>query len=892
MGGTSGFPTDPIYGSGEAVTATLPVIDGHLAVWDGTLGKLKDGGAVPGGGGGGAPTFTQVQTALAAATGAVDFNGQALTGLVLDFATVKAALALADAAINLGGQGITGCTSVTSAAALALGTVGATSIGLGRSGIVTTITGGLTQLTGAFNLTGNGASQLSTGAGSLTADAAAALNLGTATTTAIAAGHSGITFTITGGLTQLTGAFSLTGNAASAIGSSSGAVTITSAAGLNLGTATSTAIGIGRSGITTTITGGLTVQTGAVSITGNAASQISTSSGDLSLTCPTGALNLGLTANSIAIGQTIVGIAVYGPMSFAEGIDSLVSDFAIGATAATITLGVGGTGVLIPGTITSALTQSGGIISLTGLSGSIITTSAGSMAVRSAGSLSLGTVNSTSVAVGRSGIVTTVTGGLTQLTGAFSLTGNAASAATTSSGAFSIDAAAAVNLGTSTATSIAIGKSGITATITGGLTQLTGAVSLHANAASDLTTSSGALTITGAASSTWSVTGALTLNGSTGLNVQVGGVTISAWTASTVTHTQAAQAATSQTAWTITTGAHTNQTLSTEEPAINFNASATVQFATGALALQRTMRLQGGTYGFVGASTATTIATLSIAGPTAGTNATITNGFALRIESGDVSIAASTTIRTDPATNGFLRVRGNRTAGDTTSEVLIASTNTRTAGSILAVVNNATTGLLVQYHGGVNISQIASAALASTPAHGIVFTGAAHTAQAAGLELYDLQINGARTVQFATGAITAQRSSYFQAATYGFVGASTISDCATMALSGPPTAGTNATFTRTYTFWVQSGLSQFDGNTLLGASGSSIGFFGTTPTTRAAIAALTNNITSGGSTDTLTNWTDLTIYANDAAAIRNCAYQTGLKLAALVTELRAKGFVS
>jgi len=43
-------------------------------------------------------------------------------------------------------------------------------------------------------------------------------------------------------------------------------------------------------------------------------------------------------------------------------------------------------------------------------------------------------------------------------------------------------------------------------------------------------------------------------------------------------------------------------------------------------------------------------------------------------------------------------------------------------------------------------------------------------------------------------------------------------------------------------------------------------------------ATLTNNITSGGVADTLTNWTDLTTYANDAAAIRNAIYQLGEKI--------------
>jgi hypothetical protein len=77
------------------------------------------------------------------------------------------------------------------------------------------------------------------------------------------------------------------------------------------------------------------------------------------------------------------------------------------------------------------------------------------------------------------------------------ITAGAASTWSTSAGALTVDSAAALNLGSSTATSVAIGKSGITTTVTGGLSQMTGAVNLTANAASQLTTSAGALTLSG-----------------------------------------------------------------------------------------------------------------------------------------------------------------------------------------------------------------------------------------------------------------------------------------------------------------------------------------------------------------------------------------------------------
>lgn len=84
-------------------------------------------------------------------------------------------------------------------------------------------------------------------------------------------------------------------------------------------------------------------------------------------------------------------------------------------------------------------------------------------------------------------------------------------------------------------------------------------------------------------------------------------------------------------------------------------------------------------------------------------------------------------------------------------------------------------------------------------------TGGAHTTLTASVEANDVYLNLARTVQFATGALTTQRAFYIDAPTYGFVGASTLTDAATFAVSGSPVAGTNATITRSHALWVQGG---------------------------------------------------------------------------------------
>jgi len=55
---------------------------------------------------------------------------------------------------------------------------------------------------------------------------------------------------------------------------------------------------------------------------------------------------------------------------------------------------------------------------------------------------------------------------------------------------------------------------------------------------------------------------------------------------------------------------------------------------------------------------------------------------------------------------------------------------------------------------------------------------------------------------------------------------------------------------------------------------------------------LTNNVTSGGTDDTIANYTDLSTYANDAAAIRNDIYQLARKLKIVNDALRTIGLMS
>ncbi|NBX66517.1 MAG: hypothetical protein EBQ96_05930 [Proteobacteria bacterium] len=90
------------------------------------------------------------------------------------------------------------------------------------------------------------------------------------------------------------------------------------------------------------------------------------------------------------------------------------------------------------------------------------------------------------------------------------------------------------------------------------------------------------------------------------------------------------------------TGAvNTNQTLSTEIPAVTFTTAGR-QWAAGALATQREVLITQPTYSFVGASTITNAATVGIAGaPIQSTNATLTNTHGLLVQAGAVSTATN-----------------------------------------------------------------------------------------------------------------------------------------------------------------------------------------------------------------------------------------------------------
>lgn len=113
------------------------------------------------------------------------------------------------------------------------------------------------------------------------------------------------------------------------------------------------------------------------------------------------------------------------------------------------------------------------------------------------------------------------------------------------------------------------------------------------------------------------------------------------------------------------------------------------------------------------------------------------------------------------------------------------------------------------FTGGVRISQ---AAKTSGSPYAILVVGGAHTTLAASTEACDLDFELNRTVQFATGGIVTQRAVVVRKTTYAFVGASTITNAATVAIEGAPVAGANATLTNKWALWVQADSIRSDGS--------------------------------------------------------------------------------
>jgi len=178
--------------------------------------------------------------------------------------------------------------------------------------------------------------------------------------------------------------------------------------------------------------------------------------------------------------------------------------------------------------------------------------------------------------------------------------------------------------------------------------------------------------------------------------------------------------------------ADTSLPASTEVFDINFNMNRVQTWSTGALTLQRNCRFSRPSLAFAGASTVTQAATVAIDDqPQPGSNATITDGYALLVQAGRLGVGgalvgnlaglalgqldyafpsdADQTLTTSQSANPILNLSGTATGRNLTL--------TATKGSPYIIVNGTTGTVTVKHTSGTGI------AVATGKAAVIVWTG-------------------------------------------------------------------------------------------------------------------------------------------------------------------------
>ena len=190
-------------------------------------------------------------------------------------------------------------------------------------------------------------------------------------------------------------------------------------------------------------------------------------------------------------------------------------------------------------------------------------------------------------------------------------------------------------------------------------------------------------------------------------------------------------------------------------------------------------------------------------------SATFTGAVRVNDGTGSLIFRQATAIAADPCIFLF---NNQVTAPSATNYILkVSSVN---SGATMLNGNN---GLIFTVNGTQRMSitngtsSFTTIQTASSASTSFQFNPSSNTNQTASTEQKSFDI-ATCTSQHATGALTTQRFAVINAPTYSFVGASTITNAATLAITASPIAGTNATITNSYALWVQGGKSLFAGN--------------------------------------------------------------------------------
>jgi hypothetical protein len=240
-----------------------------------------------------------------------------------------------------------------------------------------------------------------------------------------------------------------------------------------------------------------------------------------------------------------------------------------------------------------------------------------------------------------------------------------------------------------------------------------------------------------------------------------------------------------------------------------------------------------------------------ITGTTPAWRGSVTAGGSLTIYASTVSPGALRLIGGSYILNGIgsgLLKATSDTVGLAVAGTDYAAPITAANGSVLYMASGAVTGTpSLFFYDQAQFGLLAysydftqrALAYVGTPPRGINIAGGAHTNMPTA-EVVDVKIGLARTVSFVAGNIATMRAVLIDPPTYAFATGSTITTAATLAISGAPGAGANATITNPLALWVQAGAAQFDGGV------RTFGLTGTGALVALSISQAANNVSTGG----------------------------------------------